>query len=61
MGRGLNAIRHTKPKTAMLTIVSKPIQGKELEEGEEYDYIPIPPLDPEAHSTPKKKGGPAAP
>ena len=50
-----------KPKSAMLTIVSKLIQGKELEEGEEYDYIPIPPLDPEDHLTPKKKGGPAAP
>ena len=36
------------------------IQGKELEEGEEYVYIPIPPLVPEDHSTPKKKGGPAA-
>ena len=47
-----------KPKSAMLTIVSKLIQGKELEEGEEYDYIPIPPLDPEDHSTPKKKGEP---
>ena len=45
----------------MLTIVSQLIQGKELEEGEEYEYIPIPPLDPEDHSTPKKKGGPAAP
>ena len=45
----------------MLTTVSKLIQGKELEEGEEYDYIPIPPLDPEDYSTPKKKGGPAAP
>ena len=50
-----------KPKSAMLTIVNKLIQGKELEEGEEYDYIPIPPLEPEDHSTPKKKGGPAAP
>ena len=50
-----------KPKSGMLTIVSQLIQGKELEEGEEYEYIPIPPLDPEDHSTPKKKGGPAAP
>ena len=49
-----------KPKSGMLTIVSKLIQGKELEEGEEYDYIPISPLDPEDHSTLKKKGGPAA-
>ena len=31
-----------KPKSAMLTIVNQLIQGKELEEGEEYDYIPIP-------------------
>ena len=50
-----------KPKSAMLTIVSKLIQGKELEEGEDYEYIPIHPLDPKDHSTPKKKGGPAAP
>ena len=50
-----------KPKSAVLTIVSKLIQGKELEEGEEYDYIPIPPLEPEDHSTPKKTGGHAAP
>ena len=50
-----------KPKSAMLTIVSKLLQDKELEEGEDYEYIPIPPLDPEDHSTPKKKGGPAAP
>ena len=31
-----------------------------MEEGEDYEYIPIPPLDPEDHSTTKKKGGPAA-
>ena len=53
-----------KPKSGMLTIISKLLQGKDLEEGEEYEYIPIHPLDPEVpkdHSTPKKKGGPAAP
>ena len=53
-----------KPKSGMLTVVSKLLQGKDLEEGEEYEYIPIHPLDPEVpedHSTPKKKGGPAAP
>ena len=50
-----------KPKSAMLTIVNNLLQDKELEEGEDYEYIPIPPLDPEDHSTPKKKGGPAAP
>ena len=48
-----------KPKSTMLTIVNKLLQDKELEEGEDYEYIPIPPLDPEDHSTPKKKGGPA--
>ena len=53
-----------KPKSGMLTIVSKLLQGKDLEEGEEYEYIPIHCLDlevPKDHSTPKKKGGPAAP
>ena len=52
-----------KPKSVMLTIISKLLQGKDLEEGEEYEYISIHPLDPEVpedHSTPKKKGGPAA-
>ena len=49
-----------RPKSAMLTIVNKLLHDKELEEGEDYEYIPIPPLDPEDHSTPKKKGGPAA-
>ena len=50
-----------KPKSARLTIVNNLLQDRELEEGEDYGYIPIPPLDPEDHSTPKKKGGPAAP
>ena len=48
----------------MLSIASKLIQGKDVEEGEEYEYISIHPLDPgvpEEHSNPKKKGGPAAP
>ena len=49
-----------KPKSAMLTIVNKLLQDEELEEEEDYVHIPIPPLDPEDHSTPKKKGGPAA-
>ena len=52
-------IRHTQATTAMLTIVNNLLQDKELEEGEDYEYIPIPPLHPEDHSTPKKKGGPA--
>ena len=50
-----------KPPSGMLTIVSKLLQDKALEEGEEYEYIPIHPLDPGDHSTPRKKGGPAAP
>ena len=45
----------------MFTIVSKLLQDKALEEGEEYEYIPIHPLGPGDHSTPRKKGGPAAP
>ena len=50
-----------KPSSGMLTIVNKLLQQKALEEGEEYEYIPIHPLDPGDHSTPRKKGGPAAP
>ena len=50
-----------KPPSGMFTIVSKLLQDKALEEGEEYEYIPIHPLDPGDHSTPRKKGGPAAP
>ena len=48
-----------KPQSSMLTIVSKLLQDKALEEGEEYEYIPIHPLDPGDpgdHSTPRKKG-----
>ena len=50
-----------KPSSGMLTIISKLLQDKALEEGEEYEYIPIQPLDPGDCSTPRKKGGPAAP
>ena len=53
-----------KPTSGILTIASKLLQGKDLKEGEEYEYIPIHPLDPEVpedHSTPKKKEGAAAP
>ena len=53
-----------KLKSGMLTIASKLIHGEDIMEDEEYEYIPIHPLDPgvpEDHSTPKKKGGPAAP
>ena len=52
-----------KPSSSMLSIVSKLLQDKALEEGEEYEYIPIQPLGlggPGKHSTPKKGEGPAA-
>ena len=54
---------HKQP-SGMLTIVSKLLQDKALEEGEEYEYILIHHLDPGEpgdHSTPRKKGGPPAP
>ena len=35
-----------KPQTSILQIVHKLLQDKALEEGEEYEYIPIKPLDP---------------
>ena len=50
-----------KPKSGMLTLVSKLLQGKDLEEGEEYECIPIHPLDsevPEDHSTLKRREDP---
>ena len=53
-----------KPSSGMFTIASRLLQGRDLEEDEDYEYIPIQPLDPgvpEGHSTPKRKGGPAAP
>ena len=53
-----------KPSVSMLTIVSKLLHDRALEEGEEYEYIPIQPMDPGdpgAHSIPKKKGGPVVP
>ena len=46
-----------RPKASIFPIVSKLLQDKALEEGEEYEYIPIKPLDPRGpgkHSTPKK-------
>ena len=56
--------KHIDSPSGMLTIVSKLLQDKALEEGKEYEYIPIHPLDPgdpRDHSNPRKKGGPAAP
>ena len=50
-----------KPQSGILQIVNKLLQDKALEEGEEYEYIPIKPLDPTGsgiHSTPKKGENP---
>ena len=52
-----------RPQTSVFQIVSKLLQDKALEEGEEYEYSPIKPLDPRGsgkHSTPKKGEEPAA-
>ena len=52
-----------KPQISVLQIVSKLLQNKALEEGEEYAYIPIELLDPRGpgkHSTPKKGEDPDA-
>ena len=53
----------TKPYSSILPIVTKLLA---LEEGEEYEYIPIEPLEPKAagglgtHSTPKRGDEPVA-
>ena len=47
-----------KPQTSILRNANKLLQDKALEEGEEYEYIPIKPLNPTGsgvHSTPKKE------
>ena len=52
-----------KPQSSILQIVNKLLQDKALEEGEEYKYIPIKPLDPVGsgtHSTSKKGKNPIA-
>ena len=46
-----------EPQASIFQIVSKLLQDKALEEGEEYEYILIKPLDSRGsvkHSTPKK-------
>ena len=46
-----------RPHASIFPIVSTPLLDKALEEGEEYEYIPIKPLDPRGprkHSTPQK-------
>ena len=50
-----------KPHYSILPIVTKVLEDKALEEGEEYKYIPIEPRDPKGagglgkHSTPKRE------
>ena len=56
VGTHMNLGLH-KPQTSIFQIVNKLLQDKALEEGEEYEYIPIKPSDPVGsgtHSTPKK-------
>ena len=48
-----------KPNLNIFPIVIKPLADKALEEGEEYEYIPIEPFNPRGagkHSTPKRRG-----
>ena len=50
-----------KPQSSICSIVNKLLQDKALEEDEEYEYIPIKPLDSvgsATHSTPKKRENP---
>ena len=55
-----------KPHPSILPIVTKLLADKALEEGEEYEYIPIEPLEPKSnggpakHSTPKREEEPVA-
>ena len=52
-----------KPQCSILQIVNKLLQDKALEEGEEYKYIPIKPLDAVGsgtHPTPKRGENPVA-
>ena len=52
-----------KPQSSILPIVNKLLQDKALEEGEQYEYIPIKILDPVGSgtlSTPKKGENPTA-
>ena len=51
-----------RPQASLFQIVNKLLQDKALEEVEEYEYIPINPLDtrsPGMHSTPQKEEIPA--
>ena len=52
-----------RPQADTFHIVVKLLADKALEEGEEYEYMPIEPLDTRGagkHSTPKKRGEPVA-
>ena len=55
-----------QPHASIHSIVSKLLDDKVLEEGEEYEFIPIEPKEqkgaegPQPHSTPKKKAEPIA-
>ena len=56
VGTHMQLVLH-RPQASIFQIVSKLLQDKALEEGEEYEYVPIEPMDPRGpgkHSTPKK-------
>ena len=62
VGADMNLVLH-RPWDDIFPIVTKLLKDKALEEGEEYEYIPIKPLDPRGsgkHSTPKREEEPAA-
>ena len=55
-----------QPHSSIISVISRLLEDKALEEGEEYEFIPFRPLepkddgDPQSHSTPKKKAEPIA-
>ena len=55
-----------KPRLSIILIAMKLLEDRALEEGEEFEFIPIEPLEPkdargpDIHSTPKKKTEPVA-
>ena len=65
VGAHMQLVLH-RPQADIFPIVTKLLQDRALEEGEEYEYIPIEPLEPKGaggpgkHSTPKRREEPAA-
>ena len=61
MGRGPMLFSFRQPPASIYNIVNKLLENKPLEEGEEYEFIPIEPKEkkgaegPQPQSTPKKE------